>query len=225
MNGEDEGILLLKKKFRENANIVNIFTKNHGKTTGIVYGGNSRKIKNYLQIGNRIHLNHKSKNDNKIGYFQTELIEPISPKYFDDKIRSCVLGCTTSILNNLLPDLQKNTNIYETLNIFYKNLDNDNFIVHYLNWEIELIHQLGFGINIEDKNNLKENHNDLYYYKIDEFVYEIPKFLISREINPNFSNKLIKKGLTFTRNLFFNKIFNVNNIQFPRQRIILEKYF
>ena len=84
MNWEDEGILLLKKKFRENANIVNFFTKNHGKTTGIVYGGNSRKIKNYLQIGNRIHLNHKSKNDNKIGYFQTELIEPISPKYFDD---------------------------------------------------------------------------------------------------------------------------------------------
>ena len=30
MNWEDEGILLLKKKFRENANLVNIFTKNHG---------------------------------------------------------------------------------------------------------------------------------------------------------------------------------------------------
>ena len=225
MNWEDEGILLLKKKFRENANIVNIFTKNHGKTTGIVYGGNSRKIKNYLQIGNRIHLNHKSKNDNKIGYFQTELIEPISPKYFDDKIRSCVLGCTTSMLNSLLPDFQRNTNIYETLNIFYKNLDNDNFIIYYLNWEIELIKQLGFGINIENKINFKENHNNLYLYKIDEFVYEIPKFLVSREINSNFSNQLIKKGLTFTRNLFFNKIFNVNNIQLPRQRIILEKYF
>ena len=225
MNWEDEGILLLKKKFRENANIVNFFTKNHGKTTGIVYGGNSRKIKNYLQIGNRIYINHRAKSDNKIGYFQTELIEPISPKYFDDKIRSCVLGCTTSILNILLPDLQKNTNIYETLNIFYKNLDNDNFIIYYLNWEIELIQQLGFGINIEKKINLKENHNDLYSYKIDEFVYEIPNFLVSKEINSNFSNQLIKKGLTFTRNLFFNKIFNVNNIQLPRQRIILEKYF
>ena len=225
MNWEDEGILLLKKKFRENANIVNFFTKNHGKTTGIVYGGNSRKIKNYLQIGNRIYINHRAKSDNKIGYFQTELIEPISPKYFDDKIRSCVLGCTTSILNSLLPDLQKNTNIYETLNIFYKNLDNDNFIIYYLNWEIELIQQLGFGINLEKKINLKENHNDLYSYKIDEFVYEIPNFLVSKEINSNFSNELIKKGLTFTRNLFFNKIFNVNNIQLPRQRIILEKYF
>ena len=129
------------------------------------------------------------------------------------------------MLNILLPDFQRNTNIYETLNIFYKNLDNDNFIIYYLNWEIELIKQLGFGINIENKINFKENHNNLYLYKIDEFVYEIPKFLVSREINSNFSNQLIKKGLTFTRNLFFNKIFNVNNIQFPRQRIILEKYF
>ena len=225
MNWEDEGILLLKKKFRENANIVNIFTKNHGKTTGIVYGGNSRKIKNHLQIGNRIYINHRAKSDNKIGYFKTELIEPISPKYFDDKIRSCVLGCTTSILNSLLPDLQKNTNIYDTLNIFYKNLDNNYFIVDYLKWETELIQQLGFGINVENKSKINENKNELFSYKIGDFVYEIPKFLMSREINSNFSNQSIKKGLIFTRNLFLNKIFNVNNIQFPRQRIILEKYF
>ena len=225
MNWEDEGILLLKKKFKENANIVNIFTKNHGKTSGIVYGGNSRKIKNYLQVGNRIYLNHKAKSDNKIGYFQTELIEPISPKYFDDKIRSCVLGCTTSILNSLLPELQKNTNIYETLNIFYKSLDNDSFIIYYLKWELKLIQQLGFGINIEYRDKLNENNDDLFNYKVDEIIYEIPKFIISKEININYSNQLIKKGLIFTRNLFLNKIYNVNNIQFPRQRIILEKYY
>ena len=225
MNWEDEGILLLKKKFRENANIVNFFTKNHGKTTGIVYGGNSRKIKNYLQIGNRIYINHKAKSDNKIGYFKTELIEPISPKYFDDKIRSCVLGCTTSILNSLLPDLQKNTNIYDTLNFFYKNLDNNHFIVDYLKWETNLIQQLGFGINVENKTKINENINETFSYKIDDFVYEIPKFLFNGEINSNFSNQSIKKGLIFTRNLFLNKIFNVNNIKFPRQRIILEKYF
>ena len=225
MNWEDEGILLLKKKFKENANIVNIFTKNHGKTSGIVYGGNSRKIKNYLQVGNRIYLNHKTKSENKIGYFQTELIEPISPKYFDDKIRSCVLGCTTSILNSLLPELQKNTNIYETLNIFYKSLDKESFIIYYLKWELKLIQQLGFGINIEYKDKLNKNNDDLFNIKVDEIIYEIPKFIISKEIDANYSNRLIKKGLIFTRNLFLNKIFNVNNAQFPRQRIILEKYY
>ena len=81
MNWEDEGYLLSKRKFRENANIINIFTINQGKVSGIVFGGNSRKIRNYLQIGNKIFVVNNSKNENKIGYLKTELIEAISPKY------------------------------------------------------------------------------------------------------------------------------------------------
>ena len=50
MNWEDECYLLSKKKFRENGSIINVFTLNKGKVPGIVYGGNSRKIRNYLQI-------------------------------------------------------------------------------------------------------------------------------------------------------------------------------
>ena len=51
---EDECYLLSKRKFRENANIINIFTKEKGKVDGIVYGGTSRKIRNYLQISNKL---------------------------------------------------------------------------------------------------------------------------------------------------------------------------
>ena len=75
MSWEDEGFLLSKKKFRENAIIISAFTKTHGKISGIVYGGTSRKIKNYLQIGNRIFFIHSSKNRNKLGYLKTEIIE------------------------------------------------------------------------------------------------------------------------------------------------------
>ena len=49
---EDECYLLSKRKFRENANIINIFSKKKGKLDGIVYGGTSRKVRNYLQISN-----------------------------------------------------------------------------------------------------------------------------------------------------------------------------
>ena len=67
MNWEDECYLLSKRKFRENANIINVFTPNKGKVGGIVYGGNSRKIRNFLQIGNKLFVFNNSKNDNKIG--------------------------------------------------------------------------------------------------------------------------------------------------------------
>ena len=84
MNWETEGFLVSKRKFRENANIINVFTKSKGRVSGIVYGGNSRKIRNYLQLGNKIFLEYNAKSENKIGYLKTELIEPIAPKYFDD---------------------------------------------------------------------------------------------------------------------------------------------
>ena len=51
---EDECYLLSKKKFRENANIINIFTQKKGKIDGIVYGGTSGKVRNYLQISNKL---------------------------------------------------------------------------------------------------------------------------------------------------------------------------
>tara|TARA_E500000178_G_scaffold328600_1_gene358742 strand:+ start:412 stop:1089 length:678 start_codon:yes stop_codon:yes gene_type:complete len=225
MNWEDEGILLLKRKFRENANIVNIFTKNHGKTSGIIYGGNSRKIKNYLQVGNRIYINHVSKNENRIGYFKTELIEAISPKYFDDKIRTCVLGCLTSLLNSLLPDLQKNEIIYETLNIFIGNLDNKNFIIHYLQWETELIKQLGFELDFKNSHATNIPIKEIIKCTIDNNTYDVPAFIITKDNEHHYSKELIKKGLSFTRNIFLNKIFSVNNTQFPKQRLILENYF
>ena len=115
MNWEDECYLLSKRKFRENANIINVFSQTKGKVSGIVYGGNSRKIKNYLQISNKLFVIKTTKNDNKIGYFKTELINPISPTYFNDKERIASIISLCSLLNSLLPDSQPNINIYNHL--------------------------------------------------------------------------------------------------------------
>ena len=104
MNWEDEGYIVSKRKFRENALIIEVFTKNYGKVSGIVYGGTSRKIKNYLQILNKIYIIYNSKGDNKIGYFKTELIEPISPKYFNNKVKIICINSISSILKVLLPE-------------------------------------------------------------------------------------------------------------------------
>ena len=54
MNWQDQGFIISKKKFRENAIILEVFTSKFGKVSGIVYGGTSRKIKNYLQLVNKI---------------------------------------------------------------------------------------------------------------------------------------------------------------------------
>ena len=60
---DDSGFLLSKNRYSENSLIVEIFTKNYGKISGIVFGGTSKKIRNYLQIGNELYVNYNSKND------------------------------------------------------------------------------------------------------------------------------------------------------------------
>ena len=115
MNWEDECYLLSKRKFRENANIINIFTQKKGKIEGIVYGGTSRKVRNYLQILNKIFVFYNSKNPNKVGYFKTELVQAISPKYFNDKERTTALLSISSILKSLLPESQPHNFLYQSL--------------------------------------------------------------------------------------------------------------
>ena len=61
MNWSDESFLISKNRYSENSLISEIYTKNHGKVSGIIFGGTSKKIKNYLQIGNKLHVNYSSK--------------------------------------------------------------------------------------------------------------------------------------------------------------------
>ena len=116
------------QNFDENSIIIDAFTQNHGKYTGIVYGGSSRKVKRNFQIGNKILINWKSKSENKMGYFTVELIEPIAPYFFDDKKRSICILAASSLLKILLPDRQINKKIYESFDKLISDLKENNWI-------------------------------------------------------------------------------------------------
>ena len=221
---EDECYLLSKRKFRENANIINIFTKKKGKIDGIVYGGNSRKIRNYLQISNKLFVSHNSKSENKIGYFKTELIKPISPLYFNDKEKTSALVSLCSLLNILLPESQPNINIYNSFENFMNSITLENWIFFYIFFEINLIKELGYDTNLVIHKNNK-NINETNKIKIDEYIYEVPNFLVLKKIPKNYTNSLIKKSLYFSRQVLLNKFFAPNNISFPKSRVIFENYF
>ena len=222
---EDECYLLSKRKFRENANIINIFTQKKGKIDGIVYGGTSRKVKNYLQISNKLFVSHTSKSENQIGYFKTELIKPISPLYFNDKERTSALISICSLLNILLPDSQPNKKIYNSFENMVNSINLENWIFLYIFFEINLIKELGFDTNLMRYINTVGDNIVFLKIKIDDYTYEIPNYLIKKKIPNNLSNIIIRKSLYFTRQVMLNKFFIPNNLLFPKSRVILENYF
>ena len=191
MYWKDEGFLLSKNNFDENSILIEVFTFYHGKYTGIVYGGSSRKQKKNFQTGNKILLNWKSKNENRTGYFNVELLQPIAPLFFDDKKKTVCILSATSILKILLPEREINKKIYNSLDNMFSGLKFDNWINLYINWELSLIKELGFEANVKNYNNvnikkaLSFNRNLL----MENFI--IPnrlKFPLFRNILENYFN-------------------------------------
>ena len=218
----DEGYLLSKRSFDENSIIIETFTLKHGKYSGIVYGGSSRKYKKDFQIGNKIMLNMKAKSESKLGYFKVELIKPISPFFFDDKKKSiCILSATT-ILTMLLPERQINKKIYDSFEKLLNKLNDKNWISFYIFWELSLIKELGFGINFIDKN-YPENHIN-NTIEINDRYFKIPKLLLEQN-SKNFSNAVIKEALTFNKSLLMENFILPHRLRLPLSRSILEKYF
>ena len=212
----DEGFLLHKNNFDENSSIVDVFTSKHGKISGIVYGGSSRKQKKNLQIGNKIFINYKSKAEGRIGYFTVEIIQPVSAAYFENKKKSICILAASSILKILLPDSQINSKIYKSFEDLINSLCFDGWISKYIYWELSLIKELGFGINLDLINNDKK-------FKIDEKYFKLPKILQSK--NLNHSNYDIKEALMFNKSLLIENFILPNRPQVPFSRNILEKYF
>ena len=218
MYWKDEGYLLSKTSFNENSIIIEAFTMNHGKYSGVVYGGSSRKQKKNFQIGNKILLNWRSKNENKMGYFNTELIDPIAPLFFDNKKKAICILSATSILKTLLPERQINKNIYFSFDRLIEQLNHENWIKLYIFWELSLIKELGFDSNFFKEKDIN-NH-----IEIDNKKLTIPDLIIQKD-NNSFTNFEIQKALTFNKFLIMEYFILPNRLRLPFSRTILEKYY
>jgi DNA repair protein RecO len=222
MQWSDEGYLLSKNNFGENSIIIESFTLKHGKYSGLVYGGASRKQKKIFQIGNKILLNWKSTGENKTGYFTVELIKPIAPSFFDDKRRSACILSLTSILKILLPERQINPKIYNSFEMMINNLNSKNWIELYIHWELSLIKELGYEVNLlNEKNNESKVSN---FIEINNKSLKIPKIFLKNNIHTFYNNE-IREALTFNKELLLENFIYPNGLRFPLFRNILESYY
>ena len=219
MNWDDTGFLISKNRYNENSLISEIYTKNHGKVSGIIFGGTSKKIKNYLQIGNKLFINYSSKSENKIGYFKIEISQALSPFYFDDMQK---LSCITSAMNLikiLTADSQANKNIFDLIEKFYFILESENWLKNYIFWELELFKNLGYFLELKDLVDKKIVGNELQYIsKSSTDKKVIPNFLIDKNEDPENIHVLLA-GLKIVSDYLEKTILRPNNIKQPINRL------
>ena len=218
MNWDDTGFLISKNRYNENSLISEFYTKNHGKISGIIFGGTSKKIKNYLQIGNQLYLNYNSKSENKLGYFRLEIQKVYSPIYFENPQKLSCINSAMSLIHLLTAELQSNIKIFDLIEKFYLILSNDKWLKDYIFWELELLKTIGFDLEL---NNLatKELFDDKIVYVVKSKTEKkiIPNFLIDKKIIVDDLSTLLN-GLKLVSDFLEKTILKPNNLNYPISR-------
>ena len=218
MNWDDTGFLISKNRYNENSIISEIFTKNHGKISGIVFGGTSQKLKNYLQIGNQLFVNYNSKSENRIGYFKLEIQKAYSPIYFENSQKlSCIIS-TMNLIRILTAESQSNIKIFDLIEKFYSIISNDTWLKNYIYWELELFKTIGFDLELENlvsKESL--NNKTIYVVKTKMEKKIIPSFLVDKKIIVDDIDMLLK-GLKIVSDFLEKTILKPNNLNYPISR-------
>ena len=219
MNWDDTGFLVSKNKYNENSMISEFYTENHGKVSAIIFGATSKKVKNYLQIGNKLYLNHTYKNEGKIGYFKVEILKAYTPEYFDSKKKLMCIASAMNLIKILTVESQENLKIFKLIENFFKTLQSDDWIKEYIFWELELLKLIGYDLQLQNIVDQEEiNNTTVYFVKSSTEKKIVPNFLIDKK-NNNLDNVDLFKGLKLVGDYLDKNILRPNNIIFPTTRL------
>ena len=218
MNWDDKGFLISKNKYSENSLIIEVFTKDHGKITGILFGGTSKKIKSYLQIGNKLYTSYNSKNNSKIGYFKFEIIKAETPTLFHSKKKLSCLSSAIQLIRILNAESQPNTKIFDLIENFFLILNSKEWVKNYIFWELKLFSLLGYNLELK-KMVTKKIINDNVQYQLNHQSEnrKIPNFLI--ENNSTANDKELFEGLKLVGDFLDKSILKPNNLNQPINRL------
>jgi len=215
---DDVGYLISKNKYNENSIIAEFFTKNHGKTTGLIFGATSKKIKSYLLIGNYFKINFNSKNDNRSGYFKIEISQIYTPHYLEDNVKLSSIIYAMNLIKILTVENQSNLKIYSLIDFFFQILDRDYWIKDFILWELNILKNLGYDLNFKDYVLNKEINGVKSYVVKNNENKIIPKFLIDEKLNPKNKEELFI-GLKLVGDFLDKTILKPNNMHYPVTRL------
>ena len=220
MNWIDEGYLISKNRYSENSLIAEIYTNNWGKVSGIIFGGTSKKIKNYLQIGNKLHVNYNSKSETRIGYFKIEILNAYSPLYFDHKQKLSCITSATNLVKILTADSQANIKVYQIIENLFLILKDQDWLKKYIFWELDLLKLLGYDLELENlvEKDTVENKT-IYYASSSNEKKFVPNFLIEKDLEVN-DIKILLNGLKLVGDYLDKTILKPNNLTYPNRRLL-----
>ncbi|MEY8832642.1 DNA repair protein RecO [Phaeobacter italicus] len=149
MEWRDQGILLRMRRHGEGSAIVDMFTAEHGRHAGVIRGGASRKMAPILQPGAQLDLLWRARLEDHLGSYQAELMRSRAGAALSGRLALAGLNAVTGLLAFCLPDREPHPDLYLRSERLLDLLGQDDiWPLAYLQWEMALLEELGFGLDL-----------------------------------------------------------------------------
>lgn len=149
MDWQDEGIVIAMRPHGETSAIVEAFTARHGRHSGIVRGGASRKKAAFLQPGGQVSLRWHARLSDHLGTYD---LEPIRARaaLLDNRAGLAALNSVCALLHLALPERESHPDLYAATLALLDRVDADTpgWQADYPRWEIALLEELGFALDL-----------------------------------------------------------------------------
>jgi DNA repair protein RecO (recombination protein O) len=164
----DEGIVMAVRRHGETSAVASLLTRGHGRHAGLVHGGAGRKSRGTLQPGNRVEAVWRGRLAEHLGSFTLELKAAEGALLLDDADRLACLASACGVVEQALPERHPYPAIYDGFLALLDALaaEGDVWAAVYVRWELGLLDQLGFGLDLTQCAATGE---------ADELVYVSPK--------------------------------------------------
>ena len=148
MQWTDDGIVLAARRHGETSAIVTILSREHGRFAGLVRGGGGKNKRPTIEPGNRVHATWRARLEEHLGTFECEVVDPVAARWLGDADRLAGMSAALSVAATALPEREPHPPVYDGLAIFLDSLAGDQWPSVYVKWEMGLLTELGFGLEL-----------------------------------------------------------------------------
>lgn len=148
MEWSDHGIVLSTRKHGEAAAIVALLTRAHGRHAGLVQGGAGRRARGLYQAGNVVSARWRGRLSEHLGSYSCELEQAHTGAFLDDPLRLAALSSACALSATAIPEREPHPVLFDALINFLHALAGIGWRGAYVRWEIQLLRELGFGLDL-----------------------------------------------------------------------------
>ena len=233
MQIDDEAIILKKKKYGESSLLITFFSNHNGINTGLVKGVLKKDFGTY-EIGNKVQIKANFRIENQLWNCKFELIKNYSVFFFDENIKLNALLSICTLVDLCLPYRLPQLNLYTKTIQLIEDLKLNDWINKYILWELFLLSEIGFGLDLKQCTISGSTENLVYISpnsgkavsssvgnKYHDKLFKLPVFFLNS--SKKVDKKIIKDGFQIT-GFFLNKYLKKNhnkNLPFYRKKILI----